>query len=134
LEQLHARAGDVGGTVGAVARDETGALASATSTGGVRGQLPGRVGDSPLIGAGTYADERCAVSVTGAGEPIIRAVAGHEVARLVASGVPVAEAGQHVLRERVATLGGAAGLIALSTEGEVAMPFTTAVLHRGWRV
>jgi L-asparaginase / beta-aspartyl-peptidase len=64
-----------GGTVGAVARDARGALAAATSTGGVRGQLPGRVGDSPILGAGTYADARCAVSATGDGEAVIRAVA-----------------------------------------------------------
>jgi L-asparaginase / beta-aspartyl-peptidase len=128
-------AGDEGGgTVGAVARGADGSLAAATSTGGVRGQLPGRVGDSPLFGAGTYADAHCAVSATGDGEAMIRAVAGYELARLVASGVPLAEAAEAVLRDRVGSFGGSGGLIALGNEGEPAMPFTTGTMHRGWRV
>jgi beta-aspartyl-peptidase (threonine type) len=123
-----------GGTVGAVARDEHGALAAATSTGGVRGQLPGRVGDTPLFGAGTYADGRCAVSATGDGEAVIRAVAAYEVARLAGDGVPLADAAERVLRERVRPLGGAGGLIALGAGGGPAMPFTTGAMYRGWRV
>jgi beta-aspartyl-peptidase (threonine type) len=123
-----------GGTVGAVARDPDGALAAATSTGGVRGQLPGRVGDSPLIGAGTYADARCAVSATGSGEALIRSVAAHEIASLVGlGGMSLAEASELVLRERVEPLGGSAGLIALGTEGEPVLPFTTEAMYRGWR-
>jgi beta-aspartyl-peptidase (threonine type) len=123
-----------GGTVGAVARGADGMLAAATSTGGVRGQLPGRVGDSPLLGAGTYADERCAVSATGDGEAVIRAVAAYEIARLAGDGVPLAEAAEWVLRERVAAQGGTGGVIALGTDGPPALPFTTAMMHRGWRV
>ncbi|MBV9213168.1 MAG: isoaspartyl peptidase/L-asparaginase [Actinobacteria bacterium] len=124
-----------GGTVGAVARDRTGALAAATSTGGAPGQLPGRIGDSPLIGAGTYADTRCAVSATGDGEAVIRAVAAHEVAALVRhTGIEVAEACERVLHERVEPLGHGAGMIALGPEGAPAMPFTTEAMHRAWRV
>ena len=122
------------GTVGAVARDPSGALAAATSTGGTRGQLPGRVGDSPLFGAGTYADARCAVSATGDGEAVIRAVAAYEVTRLVADGLSLEDAADRVVGDRVAALGGNGGLIALGTEGEPAMPFSTEVMHRGWRV
>jgi L-asparaginase / beta-aspartyl-peptidase len=123
-----------GGTVGAVARDADGRLAAATSTGGVRGQLPGRVGDSPLLGAGTYADERCAVSATGDGEAVIRALAAYEIARLVGAGVPLAEAAERVLRERVGAFGGTGGVIAIGADGPPALPFTTAMMHRGWRV
>lgn len=123
-----------GGTVGAVARDAGGALAAATSTGGVRGQAPGRVGDSPLIGAGTYADQRCAVSATGAGEAIIRAVAAHEVASRVSLGnLTLADACERVLREGVEPLGGEAGLIAIGAGGEPVLPFTTPAMYRGWR-
>jgi beta-aspartyl-peptidase (threonine type) len=123
-----------GGTVGAVARDAAGRLAAATSTGGVRGQLPGRVGDSPLLGAGTWCDERCAVSATGDGEAVIRAVAAYEIARLASGGVPLAEAAERVMRERVGELGGTGGVIAIGAGGEPALPFTTAIMHRGWRV
>ena len=122
-----------GGTVGAVARAADGTLAAATSTGGVRAQLPGRVGDSPIFGAGTYADERCAVSATGDGEAVMRALAAYEVARLVRDGAPLGDAAALVLRDRVAALGGTGGLIALGAEGGPALPFTTAVMHRGWR-
>ncbi len=126
---------DGGGTVGAVARDGDGVLAAATSTGGTPGQLPGRIGDSPVIGAGTYADERCAISATGNGEAIMRAVAAHEVAALVRhAGVELAAACERVLRERVGPLGGGAGVIALGATGEPAMPFTTEAMHRAWRV
>jgi beta-aspartyl-peptidase (threonine type) len=122
-----------GGTVGAVARDAGGALAAATSTGGVRGQLPGRVGDSPLLGAGTYADERCAVSATGDGEAVIRAVAAYEIARLAATGVPLGDAAERVMRERVGVHGGSGGVIALGDDGPPALRFTTRMMHRGWR-
>lgn len=123
----------VKGTVGAVALDGDGHLAAATSTGGVRGQLPGRVGDSPLIGAGTYADDStCAVSATGDGELIVRALVAAEVASLMRhSGVPLEEACVRTLRDRVGPLRGDAGLIALDREGNVAMPANTTVMHRG---
>jgi L-asparaginase / beta-aspartyl-peptidase len=123
-----------GGTVGAVARDETGALAAATSKGGMPGQLPGRVGDSPLPGAGTYADARCAVSATGDGEAVIRAVASYEIARLVGDGAALDDAAERVLRERVGSFGGTGGVIALGVDGPPAMRFTTGAMHRGWRV
>jgi beta-aspartyl-peptidase (threonine type) len=121
------------GTVGAVALDTGGHLAAATSTGGVREQRAGRVGDSPLIGAGTYADDAaCAVSATGDGEAIIRAVASHEVAALVRHReLALADACGQVLRQRIAPLGGEAGLIAVDPAGNVAMPFNTTLMHRG---
>ena len=124
-----------GGTVGAVARASAGALAAATSTGGTRGQLPGRIGDTPLIGAGTYADADCAISATGDGEAIIRTVAAHEVAALVRhAGLQLAEACEQVLRDRIEPLGGGAGMIALGPCGDPVMPFTTPALHRACRV
>ena len=124
-----------GGTVGAVARASAGALAAATSTGGTRGQLPGRIGDTPLIGAGTYADADCAISATGDGEAIIRTVAAHEVAALVRhAGLPLAEACEQVLRDRIEPLGGGAGMIALGPCGDPVMPFTTPAMHRACRV
>ena len=124
-----------GGTVGAVARDSAGALAAATSTGGTRGQLPGRIGDSPLIGAGTYADADCAISATGDGEAIIRTVAAHEVAALVRhAGLQLAEACERVLRDRIEPLGGGAGMIALGPCGDPVMSFTTPAMHRACRV
>jgi len=127
-------AGDSRGTVGAVALDDQGRLAAATSTGGVRGQRPGRVGDSPLVGAGTFADAACAVSATGDGEHIMSAVAAHEVSALIRyCGLPLAEACEQVVRERLEPLGAAAGLIAVDARGEIAMPFNTAIMHRGWQ-
>lgn len=121
------------GTVGAVALDRRGDLASATSTGGPRGKLQGRVGDSPLIGAGTYADNRtCAVSATGDGECLMTAVAAYDASRLMAyRALPVEEACEVVVRERLAPLGGEAGLIALDPRGNIAMPFSARVFHRG---
>jgi L-asparaginase / beta-aspartyl-peptidase len=119
------------GTVGAVVRDASGAVAAATSTGGVFGQRTGRVGDSPLIGAGTYADERVAVSATGDGEALITAVAAHTVAALIEhAGLSLAEACRRVV-EMVA---GEAGLIAVGADGGVAMPFNTRMMNRAWWV
>jgi beta-aspartyl-peptidase (threonine type) len=121
------------GTVGAVALDADGHLAAATSTGGVRGQLPGRVGDSPLIGSGTYAEDGvCAISATGDGELIIRTTLAAEVAGLIRhGGLSLEQACERALRERIAPLGGDAGLIALDPAGKVAMPANTSVMHRG---
>jgi beta-aspartyl-peptidase (threonine type) len=120
------------GTVGAVALDAAGNLASATSTGGRQGQVDGRVGDCPLIGAGTYADNGCAVSATGDGEELIRVVAGHHVATLLRDGgVALDVACDTVLRE-VRRLGGTAGLIAVDNEGTVALRFTTEAMARGF--
>ncbi len=122
------------GTVGAVALDSAGNLAAATSTGGVQGKRAGRIGDSPLVGAGTYADDRVAVSATGSGEQLIRCVAGKTVSSLVEHrGMTVGEACDFLLNERFATLGGEGGLIAVDADGNIAAPFNTQVMHRGWQ-
>jgi len=123
------------GTVGAVVLDAAGNVAAATSTGGLRGKHVGRVGDSPLIGSGTYADNpTCAVSATGNGEVIIRAVAAHETAALIAyKGLGLAEACDVVVRERIGPLGGEAGLLALDASGEIATPFNAGIFQRAGR-
>lgn len=119
------------GTVGAVALDTSGHLAAATSTGGTLGKLPGRVGDSPLIGAGTWADATCAVSCTGRGEFFIRANVAAEVsARMRLAGASLAHAADVAL-EGAAKLGGAGGLIAVDAHGNVALPFNTPGMFRG---
>jgi len=120
------------GTVGAVALDADGNLAAATSTGGYTGKLPGRIGDSPLIGAGTYADNRaCAVSGTGLGEAFIRAAVAYDMAaRMRYRGVSLAAAASAALRN-VKQLGGDGGLIALDRRGNVAMPFNSEGMYRG---
>jgi len=121
-------------TVGAVALDRHGNLASATSTGGMLDKLPGRVGDAPLIGVGTYADNRtCAVSCTGWGEFFIRSVVAHDVAaRMVYGQRPLAEAAAAAL-DRALRLGGDGGLVALDARGRLAMPFNTPGMFRGFR-
>ena len=121
------------GTVGAVARDRAGNLAAATSTGGMTAKLPGRVGDSPVIGAGTWADNTtCAVSATGHGEYFIRYAAAHEIAaRIAHGGQPLAAAAEDV----VATLGrvgGSGGLIAVGADGTLALPFNCTGMYRGY--
>ncbi len=119
------------GTVGAVALDKNGNLAAATSTGGTTNKRPGRVGDSPIIGAGTYANNAtCAVSCTGDGEYFIRAVVAHQVsASIEDKGMPVQQAAEFALA-RAATLGGRGGLIAMDHDGNVAMPFNTNGMYR----
>jgi isoaspartyl peptidase/L-asparaginase-like protein (Ntn-hydrolase superfamily) len=121
------------GTVGAVALDRAGHLAAATSTGGVAGQLPGRVGDSPIAGAGLWADDAsCAVSATGQGEIFVRAAFAHEVDALVRlAGLEIPAACARAL-ERVAALGGRGGCVALDRRGRLALPFLTAGMARGW--
>jgi beta-aspartyl-peptidase (threonine type) len=132
--RLERGAGGTKGTVGAVALDTEGRLAAATSTGGVRGQVPGRVGDSPVIGAGTFADSACAVSATGDGEHIMSVVASHEVSALMRyRDLPLADACEAVLHGRLEPLGADAGLIAVGARGEIAMPFNTAIMHRAWQ-
>lgn len=121
------------GTVGAVCLDAGGLLAVATSTGGRLGQRPGRVGDSPLIGAGTWADRGVAVSCTGAGEAFIRAGASRLLGALVAQGVSLESAASTVMDE-IADCDGVGGLIAVDAHGNVATPFSTAAMPRGtWR-
>jgi beta-aspartyl-peptidase (threonine type) len=117
------------GTVGAVALDAKGRLAAATSTGGMTGKPVGRVGDTPLIGAGTWADDNIAVSCTGVGEAFIRTVAAHSMAVNHRS-MPLNEAAQHVL-EGVQPMGGRGGLIAITKEGEAVLPFQTMLMYRG---
>ena len=120
------------GTIGAVAVDTNGHVAAATSTGGVTAKQWGRVGDSPSIGAGTYADDRaCAVSATGSGEYFIRAVAAHELAvRIRLGGASLQDALDAVLAD-IEALGGRGGLIAVSPAGEAAWGFTTPAMYRG---
>jgi beta-aspartyl-peptidase (threonine type) len=121
------------GTVGAVALDQDGNLAAATSTGGTTNKRAGRVGDSPVIGAGTYANNAtCAVSATGDGEYFIRATVAHDISALMEyRGMPLKEAAQTVLN-KVAKLGGSGGLIAINRQGNVAMPFNTSGMYRGY--
>ena len=121
------------GTVGAVALDRHGHLAAGTSTGGMVNKRVGRVGDSPLIGAGTYADDlTCAVSCTGHGEFFIRAVAAHDVAaRMRYQGVALTNAADEVVLRQLAAAGGAGGLIAVDARGNVALPFNTVGMYRG---
>ena len=120
------------GTVGAVARDRAGNIAAATSTGGMTGKPPGRVGDSPLIGAGTWADNAtCAVSATGAGEYFIRWAAAHEIAsRMRYLGLSLDVAADQVVTE-LGTVGGSGGLIAIDAAGNVALPFNCSGMYRG---
>lgn len=118
------------GTVGAVCLDGHGTLAAATSTGGIMGQLPGRVGDSPLIGAGTWADAHAAISCTGDGEAFIRSGVARHIAALREAGVELAEAASRALGE-VERLAGVGGLIAVDAGGVTTMPFTTAAMPRG---
>jgi beta-aspartyl-peptidase (threonine type) len=121
------------GTVGAVALDSQGNLAAATSTGGMTNKRYGRVGDSPLIGAGTWADERCAVSGTGWGEFFIRNAVAHDIAaRIAYGGDTLAAAADAVILQRVPELGGDGGAIAVDRDGNIAMPFSTAGMYRGW--
>jgi L-asparaginase / beta-aspartyl-peptidase len=123
------------GTVGAVARDRQGNLAAATSTGGMTNKRPGRVGDSPIIGAGTYAKNGvCAVSATGHGEYFIRAVAAHHVCAAVEyRGLTLAQAVHELLHEKLRQLGGDGGLIAVGACGEVVLEFSTEGMFRGAR-
>lgn len=117
------------GTVGAVALDAHGHVAAATSTGGMTGKPLGRVGDTPIIGAGTWADASVAVSCTGVGEAFIRTVAAHSVA-VHHRHTSLEEAAERVLND-VAPFGGRGGLIAVNTQGDVVVPFQTMLMYRG---
>jgi isoaspartyl peptidase/L-asparaginase-like protein (Ntn-hydrolase superfamily) len=128
-ETKSAKAGTTG-TVGCVALDETGALAAATSTGGTQGKLFGRVGDSPIVGAGVWADDQVAISCTGTGEMFVRTATAAQIAfRLRFAGQDLAEASDAALAE-VKSLGGWGGLIALTAKGEIAMPFNSQGMKR----
>ena len=120
------------GTVGAVAVDVDGHVAVATSTGGLTAKRWGRVGDSPLIGAGTYADDRAAaISATGSGEYFIRAVAAHQLAERVRIGRQQLQEALDAVLADIAALGGKGGLIAVAPDGEAAWGFTTPAMYRG---
>jgi len=126
-------AGAYFGTVGAVALDRQGRLAAATSTGGMTNKRWGRVGDAPIIGAGNYADDGCAVSATGWGEFFIRLAVAHDIcARVRYLGSDVQAAAEAVVLKRLGELGGEGGVIAIDRRGRIALPFNSAGMYRGW--
>jgi L-asparaginase / beta-aspartyl-peptidase len=123
------------GTVGAVARDQHGHLAAATSTGGMTNKRYSRIGDTPLIGAGTWADARCAISCTGNGEYFIRAVAAYDVACLMEyKGLSLEDAARIVVQDKLAPVGGEGGLIAVDAAGNITLPFNSEGMYRASRV
>jgi len=123
------------GTVGAVALDKEGNIAAATSTGGMTNKRYGRVGDVPIIGAGTYADnETCAVSATGHGEFFIRTVVGHEIAsQMRYAGKSLTEAADDVVMGQLVKIQGSGGIISIDKNGTIAMPFNSEGMYRGFR-
>lgn len=122
------------GTVGAVALDRAGNLAAGTSTGGMTNKRFGRVGDAPIIGAGTYANNAtCAVSATGHGEYFIRSVVGYDISALMEyKGMSVADAANEVVMKKLVERGGEGGVIAMDRAGNIAMPFNSTGMYRGW--
>lgn len=121
------------GTVGAVALDKHGHIAAGTSTGGMTNKRWSRIGDSPIIGAGTYANQQCGVSGTGWGEYFLRAVVAHDIcARMKYRGDSLADAANEVLMKVVPEMGGDGGAIAIDKDGNIAMPFNTEGMYRGW--
>ena len=144
-EELRSRTGDTTaalpaegdrkfGTVGAVALDRNGHLAAGTSTGGTTNKRWGRVGDSPIIGAGTYADDRCgAVSATGQGEYFIRAVVAYDICAIALySRIPLRDAADQVVMEKLVALGGSGGVVAMDPQGTPSFPFNTSGMYRGY--
>jgi len=132
-DEIPTVAGAYFGTVGAVALDAQGHIAAATSTGGMTNKRYGRVGDSPVIGAGTWADEHCGVSGTGWGEHYIRNAVAHDIcARVAYRGDTLAAAADEVILRRVVGTGGDGGAIALDREGNIVMPFNTSGMYRAW--
>ncbi|TFW01833.1 beta-aspartyl-peptidase, partial [Oxalobacteraceae bacterium OM1] len=124
------------GTVGAVARDRMGNLAAAVSTGGMTNKRPGRVGDTPVIGAGCYADNQSvAVAATGTGEHFMRAVTAYDIAARMRYGHETLEQAAHrAVFQRLDAIGGRGGVIAIDRDGNIAMPFNTSGMYRGWVV
>ena len=122
------------GTVGAVAVDQHGNVAAATSTGGITNKQVGRVGDAPIVGAGCYAsNETCAVSTTGTGEMFIRTVAAYDVAAQMAyAGASLEAAADNVVHKKLPAIEGKGGLIAVDAQGNVALPFNTEGMYRGY--
>jgi beta-aspartyl-peptidase (threonine type) len=132
-ESIPLPAGTYFGTVGAVALDAQGHIAVATSTGGMTNKRWGRVGDAPIIGSGTYANEHCGISGTGWGEFYLRAVAAHDIcARVALRGDPIELAAEDVINRIIPGLGGNGGAIGLDARGTIVMPFNTAGMYRGW--
>jgi beta-aspartyl-peptidase (threonine type) len=131
----HSKTNTGTGTVGAVALDQDGNLAAATSTGGLTNKKYGRVGDTPIIGAGTYANNQtCAVSCTGYGEFFIRAVVAHDISCLMAyKELSLTEACHHVVHDKLKEMGAEGGLIAVDRAGRVALPFNSEGMYRAWR-
>ncbi|MDT0557755.1 isoaspartyl peptidase/L-asparaginase [Ichthyenterobacterium sp. W332] len=123
------------GTVGAVACDQDGNIAAATSTGGMTNKKWGRVGDSPMIGAGNYANNKtCAVSCTGSGEFFIRGVVAYDVSCLMEhKGLTLQQASEEVINKRILEINGDGGLIAVDTQGNIAMPFNTEGMYRAFK-
>jgi beta-aspartyl-peptidase (threonine type) len=122
-----------GGTVGAVALDRRGRMAAGTSTGGLTNKHWGRIGDSPIVGAGTYANATCAVSGTGTGEYFIRNVVAYDIcARVRYTGVSLAQAADTVVLHELVAQGGDGGVIALDRAGHFALPFNTEGMYRGY--
>jgi len=124
------------GTVGAVARDRSGVLAAATSTGGMTAKRSGRVGDSPILGAGTFADNRsCAVSATGDGEVFLRLCVAHEIdARIRLADMSLRQAAEKLVMSELGAAGGSGGLIAVAPDGTIALPFNCEGMYRGTAV
>lgn len=122
------------GTVGAVALDKHGNLASATSTGGMTNKRWNRIGDTPVIGAGTYANNQtCAISSTGHGEYFIRWAVAHDVSAMMEyKGVSIKEAASHVVMEKLAAVGGEGGVIGVDKKGEITMTFNSEGMYRGY--
>lgn len=122
------------GTVGAVALDQLGNLTAATSTGGMTNKMYGRIGDTPIIGAGTYANNKtCAVSCTGHGEYFMRALVAYEVsARMEYKHETIKKAAKHVIHKKLTDMGGKGGLIALDRQGNITMTFNTPGMYRGY--
>ncbi|MFQ6616270.1 MAG: isoaspartyl peptidase/L-asparaginase family protein [Fidelibacterota bacterium] len=133
-EQWQKTRGKETGTVGAVALDRMGNLAAATSTGGLTNKRFGRVGDSPIVGAGTYANNRtCAVSGTGQGEYFMRGLVAYDISALMEyRGLSIREAAHTVVMEKLSDLGGTGGVIAIDRYGNVATPFNTSGMFRGY--
>jgi beta-aspartyl-peptidase (threonine type) len=123
------------GTVGAVARDMHGHLAAATSTGGMTNKQFGRVGDSPVIGAGTWADDKtCAISCTGHGEMFLKAVAAYDVhARMTYKGISLEQAMRETVMGKLMEIGGEGGMIGVDAAGRVSMQFNSEGMYRGYR-
>jgi len=132
-QTLHTVPGTYFGTVGAVALDVHGNIAAGTSTGGMTNKRWSRVGDSPIIGAGTYATDQCGVSGTGWGEFYIRAAVAHDIcARVAYRGDTLALAADDVIMHLIPEMGGDGGAIAMDKHGNIAMPFNTTGMYRGW--